>query len=114
MVNKVYNQIIKNNKQIQINKEKYRERELVRQRQIIKDHNKDKIRRSRICKDCHQVKCIYNGRDEDRCRFYYRFNALYLVEEKKERKRAITASSEEGKKHLERLHEEERKRKEVR
>lgn len=60
------------------------------------------------------VKCDYNGKDNDLCRFYRRFNSLYMKIVKKEKKKVMTASSEEGKKHLERLHKEERERKEVR
>ena len=116
MSEKVYKQIIKNNNKIKKNKERFREQESVRLRQILKDYNKDKIKRTRICKDCHLVKCDYNGRDNDLCRFYRRFNALYITtkKKKKKKKKAMTMYSGEGKKHLQRLHEEERRRKEVR
>jgi len=101
--NTLNNSIIKHNKRVQKNKREFKERESIRLQQIRRDYNKDKIIRNRICKDCHTIKCIYNGKDEEKCKYYHMFNSLYLTKEKKERKRAITIDSEEGKRYLKQL-----------
>ena len=63
-----------------------------------------KIRSYRICKDCYAVKCIWNGKKRPKCKFYDRYNSTDIaIEGKKTKERALTITSEEGRRYLESL-----------